>query len=86
MRSGEGSLSGFSLGAFGHAQGSKINRIQNTTIVAGTGLGKSYGFQLGVMISLVHARMIEETINPVQFTQCSFIPGLRSYWIRETAS
>ena len=59
MRSGEGSLSGFQFRSLRDMlRGAKSTGFKTQAIVAGTGLGKSYGFQLGVMISLVHARMI----------------------------
>ena len=41
-------------------RGSKANGQKTQAIVAGTGSGKSYGFQLGTLISLVHALMREK--------------------------
>ena len=65
MRSGEGSLSGFQFRSLRDMlRGAKSTGFKTQAIVAGTGLGKSYGFQLGVMISLVHARMIEGDYQP----------------------
>ena len=61
LRGGEGRLSGFQFRSLRDMlRGAKSNGKKTQAIVAGTGLGKSYGFQLGVMISLVHARCLTD--------------------------
>ena len=65
LRGGDGRLSGFQYRSLRDMlRGCKSTGQKTQAIVAGTGLGKSYGFQLGVMISLVHARSVSEDYIP----------------------
>ena len=46
-------------------RGSKSTGEKTQAIVAGTGCGKSYGFQLGTLISLVYDRLKSDTVLKV---------------------
>lgn len=65
LRGGNGQLSKFQFRSLRDMlRGAKSTGKKTQAIVAGTGLGKSYGFQLGVLISLVHARAVRDDYVP----------------------